>query len=131
MIQDRVAYYSQEMGMNCAESILHAAAEEWGLDLDANTYKALGCFGGGMGCGNLCGALAGSVAAIGLRYIDQSAHQSPHSRKKAAEMVRRFNEEVGGDLCKDLSKQYRRPDVRCLPLITIAARILDQVTAEE
>ena len=53
-------------GYNCAQSVLHAFAEELGMDEDTATRVAAS-FGGGMGrSGGPCGALTGALMALSL-----------------------------------------------------------------
>lgn len=50
----------------CAESVLRAAAKAYNLDLDENTFRTLGPFGGGISIEHICGAITGGVASIGV-----------------------------------------------------------------
>ena len=61
---NRATRYMSE-GYTCAESVLRAVSEEYGIEIN-HPHVAMG-FGGGMGfMGEVCGAMTGAVMAIGL-----------------------------------------------------------------
>ena len=52
-------------GYTCAESVLMAVSQEYGMEIE-DPHVAMG-FGGGMGLmGEVCGAVSGAVMAISL-----------------------------------------------------------------
>lgn len=53
---------------NCAEVILYAANDYYGLEANSLVLKMIEPFGSGMNSRKACGALTGGVAAIGLMY---------------------------------------------------------------
>ena len=55
MLRDYVKKYYLEQRRNCAESLLRAANEAYGLNLTEADFALLSGFGGGMGCGSVCG----------------------------------------------------------------------------
>lgn len=51
---------------NCAQAVLHAVLEKYGLYFDEATSVIAG-MGGGIGLqGNVCGAVSGAIAALGV-----------------------------------------------------------------
>ena len=131
---------------NCAQSVLGAFCEEWGLDRKTALKLATG-LGGGLRCGEICGAVSGAVAAIGLKcgfYIEKDIAQKNYCNKKTYEFVERFNKEYGAILCRDLlGIDIRRPEDHmtqeardahkaiCPRLVTGAVKILEGMTFEE
>lgn len=74
MEKQRIARIYLEEDNNCAETILRAANEEYGLNLSDGDAKLIAAFGGGMGCGGTCGALAGALAVLGRVAVEGRAH---------------------------------------------------------
>ncbi len=130
MLRDRVKAYYLERDFNCAEALLHAANDEYGLGLDDGTYRLVGGFGGGMGCGHACGALCAGIAAIGERHIAGQAHKTPALKDLCTQFVQSFNESLGSENCEELKARYKRDDVRCLETVERAADVLEKVLAE-
>lgn len=120
-----VKNYMIDQKLNCAETILHAAADAWKLDVPAEAYHAVGPYGGGMGCGNTCGALLGALAALGVRDIKTDAHQTEGLREEAGNFVKDFTERFGSTQCTELKEKYADPDVRCLHLVEEVADLLE------
>jgi len=125
-LEEVCARLYREHDYNCAETVLHAAAEVYGLDLTRDAYKAIGGFGGGCGCGHLCGAVAGGCAAIGCLRIKTVAHQSD-AGELCAELLTRFEKETGSVLCRDLRPRLFTDKARCEATILAGARALDSI----
>ena len=96
--------YSQ--GYHCSQVVLAYAAEELNLDTET-AYRISAGFGGGLFLGNVCGCVAGAIMALGLAY----GHDKPNDSEVSAEMKaktlefqRRFTEENGSVICKELIK---------------------------
>jgi len=47
-------YYGEKYDLNCSETILYAANEEYGLNLSKETFKTMAAFGGGMAIEATC-----------------------------------------------------------------------------
>ena len=79
-------------GFNCAQSVLLAFIEEFGLEQDVAARLAA-AFGGGISrSGRLCGAVSGALMVIGLRYGNTSG--ADRGAKEATYALgRRFLEE--------------------------------------
>ena len=132
MLVDKVKkYYSTELDLNCAETILYAANEEYNMDLPPKTLKAMAAFGGGMAIESVCGAATGSIAVIGILFTKERAHESDRIKTLTAEFMNRFNDELGTLNCKELKQKYRNDQVRCSKMIETAADILDKIVKRE
>jgi C_GCAxxG_C_C family probable redox protein len=62
-------------------------------------------FGGGIaGMGSVCGAVVGAVMAIGLKHgREEPEHARPHAYAPAQEVYRRFQQEMGSAICRELT----------------------------
>ncbi len=130
MIRDRVRTYYVEGDMNCAEAVLHAANDEYGLGISDESFKLIGGFGGGLGCGSICGALTGGIAAIGQQTIETKAHDAKMLKERCAALVKDFNDRLGTDNCEELKARYRTEDSRCLEIVLSAADALDEILGQ-
>ena len=91
-------------GFNCSQVVLSKVSEEYGLDKDMACHIA-SAFGGGMNCGNVCGCVTGALMALGLVYgFDQPGEQelAAQIREKTLEFEKRFAQENGSILCREL-----------------------------
>lgn len=128
MLREMVSkYYNGSYDLNCAETILYAANEEYELGLSHETLKAMAGFGGGMAVEGVCGAAAGAVAVIGIMFTNQRAHESDRIKKLVGEFMKAFNEKLGTYNCKQLKERYRTEDERCSKMILTAADVLEEI----
>ena len=101
-------------GFNCAESVLMALAERWGVP-EENIPAVATAFGGGIASrGGPCGALTGALMAYGARGGRREA-EDIETKKAVNEMAERFIDsfarEAGSWLCRDLiGLDLRRPE---------------------
>jgi C_GCAxxG_C_C family probable redox protein len=97
-----VAYFLENY--NCAQSVLLAMFEHWNGKNDL-IPKIATAFGGGMGrCGSVCGALTGGMMALGIRFgtNEPSMEKRTETYELARKLFRRFEEENGSVLCREL-----------------------------
>ncbi len=89
--------------------------------------------------GEVCGALSGAVMALGLKYgrgQPQEPGAAPEAYAPVQRLYRRFNEEMGSPLCRQLTgfdlsttegyQQFRNSEVRltvCPKAVGTAARV--------
>ena len=119
--------YYLDQDMNCAESVLMAASEYYGLCLDESAFRAMSGFGGGIGCGHLCGAVVGAVAAIGAKYVNGRAHNTPGLTDKTAAFLQEFQETYGSVLCADLRRIKEDKNLpKCFWTVSCALELLDK-----
>ena len=131
MDKRRIAQIYLEEDNNCAETLLRAASEAYGLDLSPEDTRLIAAFGGGMGCGGTCGALAGALAVLGRVAIEGRAHATPGFRERCAALVQRFERELGSRECDAIKARHFKDDgTRCLHTVCAAADLLDDFLLE-
>jgi C_GCAxxG_C_C family probable redox protein len=100
-VKEAVSFFQQ--GYNCAQALLAAYAEQFGLDRETALKIACG-FGGGMHIGQTCGAVTGAFMVIGLKY--GAAVPDMNARKNTYELVQKFTEKFkarnGSVSCREL-----------------------------
>ena len=127
MLAETAKKYYLEGDYNCAESVLLAANEAYGLGLDPDTcYRLVSAFGGGMGCGSVCGALAGAMAALGQVAVTGRAHATEGFKDLCAGFVAAFEKELGAQDCKTLKERYFAEGSRCLQTVVLACGVLEK-----
>lgn len=124
-------------GMNCAQAVVLAFAEDFGMDASLAAKVACG-LGGGVGrTREVCGAVTGAALVLGLRYGADKSVVYPHVQ----DFMARFRAECGSVVCRELlagvqvtaggapeprtDEYYRKRP--CVELVKLAARILDQM----
>jgi C_GCAxxG_C_C family probable redox protein len=130
MLKERATYYYMEDGCNCAEAVLLAANDVYGLGLSDETAKVVGGFGGGMGCGNACGALCGAIAVMGVKKMGRRAHETPGFSPACGALVKDFEAALGSTMCADLRKIHANQTQRCLKTVLAACDVLESHLAE-
>ena len=125
-LKDRAGMlYSQ--GMGCAEAILLAASEAYGLGLTEADAALFSGFRTGMGCGSTCGALVGAIGALGRKY-----KQREDLKELCARFVERFEKRMACDStdCVDLAARYKTEANRCRAAVEITAEALEGFVGE-
>ena len=123
--------YYVEKDYNCAETVLRAANEEYGLGLDESAYRLVGGFGGGMGCGSTCGALSSGIAVISRLLIGERAHATDGFKEKCAEFCQMFERKLGSTECSVLKEKYLEETNRCLKTVELAYGLLEDFLVSE
>ena len=93
-------------GLVCAESVLLATCEEFGVDVDEKTIPKIAfVFAGGIGnSGAVCGAVAGAIMAIGLiRDRRETYDEMMQTIRLGAEFRKRFEAEMKTINCRELT----------------------------
>lgn len=131
-------------GYNCAQAVLLAFADDFGLE--KNTAVMLSSsFGGGMGrLREVCGAVSGMFMVLGLKYGYASPENNEAKKelyKKVQEVAGLFKEDNGSIICRELlglnqkGKSDPTPEVRtenyykkrpCKELVKFAADLVDE-----
>jgi len=106
---------------NCAEAMLRAINDVYGLNLPEGSLLTASGFGGGMGCEKACGALCGGIAALGPLLVQDRAHATQGFGERCAALVQAFERDLGSDLCADLKPRYKTEESRCLKTVELAA----------
>jgi C_GCAxxG_C_C family probable redox protein len=124
-------YYSDKYDLNCSETIIYAANEEYNLNLSKETLKTMAAFGGGMGIESTCGAATGALAVLGIIFTQERAHESTRVKDLAREFMKNFIKRLNTNNCKELKERYRNDEVRCSKMVDAAAVILDDIVLRE
>lgn len=97
-----LAYFNN--GINCAQAVLSAYCEKYGLDLKT-AYRIAGGLGGGVRSGEICGAVSGAVLVIGLKYGQKEpgdAQAKAECYVRTEEFIKAYRDGNGSILCRDL-----------------------------
>jgi C_GCAxxG_C_C family probable redox protein len=133
-------------GLVCAESVLLATCEEFGVNVDKKVIPKIAyAFAGGIGnTGAVCGAVAGAVMAIGLiKDRGETMEEMMSVLGTAAEFRRRFESEMETISCRELTgldlsepkdlKQLMSSDIPqtvCFPAVAAAHRLVVDLLRE-
>lgn len=130
MLKDvAVKYY--DMGYNCAEAMLHAGNEYYGLALCEHDMRVAAAFGGGFQIGDVCGALSGSACVISAKYIETKAHdQQKDLRALTQKLVLAFQKRMGSRLCSQVKPVFYTKEVKCRNTVEVSAEVLETVITE-
>lgn len=123
-------YYDKEYNLNCAETIIYAANENYKLNLDKNALKSMAAFGGGMGIGDVCGAITGALAVLGIIFVKDRAHESSKIKELSMEFFDRFQNVFHEKNCIELKEKFVNYEERCSNMVYTAAKILEQLIEE-
>lgn len=91
-------------GFNCAQAVIGAFCDKYGID-EETAMRFAGGFGGGLRCGEVCGAVTGAVMVIGLKY-GQILPNDKESKEKCGEVTLKFMDEYkkrnNSVLCREI-----------------------------
>ena len=135
-----------KQGYNCSQSVLAVFCEELGMDIDT-AMKISSSFGGGMGrMREVCGTVSGMFMVAGLAFASSSdsAIEKGQHYKRIQELARRFKEQNGSIICRELlqgveSSTSPTPSERtetyykkrpCIDLVGDAVEIIEQYIKE-
>lgn len=123
-------------GMNCAQSVFGAFAEDFGMDAAMAAKVSCG-LGGGVGrMREVCGTVTGAALALGLIHGEDKSVTYPHVQR----LCERFKEECGSIVCRELlagvaattggAPEARTPEYYrkrpCVELVKLAVRLLEE-----
>jgi C_GCAxxG_C_C family probable redox protein len=128
---------------NCAQAVIAAYAEDYGVN-DKTALKFALAFGGGMGrTGETCGAVTGAFMVLGLKYEIMNisgTEKKELAYQKVKEFVKEFKARNNSILCKDLlgldigseegQKIFNEKDLHhnfCPKFVKDAAEILEKI----
>lgn len=123
MFKEKAEYYYGTLGKNCAEGLLLAAKDVFGMEFTESEVQLFVGFGGGMGCGSTCGALTACIAILSKKY---SARED--FRALCGGFVEAFEKKMGiGSInCAPLEEKYRTVETRCTTTVGLAAEALEE-----
>ena len=119
--------YMGRNDLNCAETMLYAANEHFGVGLSETALKAAAPFGGGIGREKACGAATGALMALGCLFAADRSHRDPTIKEISEEFLTRFHETFGSLDCVDIKQTHRTEERGCKPVVELAARVLEEV----
>nr|WP_302649631.1 C-GCAxxG-C-C family protein [uncultured Agathobaculum sp.] len=93
-----------QQGFNCAQAVVCAYCDQFGLDEETACKVAEG-FGLGMGIMEVCGALTGAFMLAGMRGSKGAAHPGEtkaQTYKTTKALAAAFKEKNGTYLCREL-----------------------------
>lgn len=125
-------------GLNCAQSVYCAFAEDFGMDAETAAKVSSG-LGGGVGrLREVCGAVTGAALVLGLKFGPDKAAVYP----KVQEFAAAFRAETGSIVCRELlegtgatsggapeartAEYYRKRP--CSELVRLAADLVAKMT---
>ena len=106
MDKKQIALDAMSKKFNCAQSVFVALSDDAGTSRDT-ALKTAACFGGGMRCGEVCGAVTGALMALGMEYgscKENDLEGKKFAGQKTLEFLKKFKEENGTILCRELLK---------------------------
>lgn len=117
-----------DKGYNCAQAVLCAYADLFGLD-EKQAYKIAEGFGSGMG-GMLdtCGAVTAAFMLIGLKNCSDALGDKstrPETYKRIRELAESFKNEAGSIVCRELKGETGLPVYPCPKCIETAAKLFE------
>lgn len=130
MLKDHLSKFYFDGNYNCAESVLRAGNEYYGLDLHDRDMKLIGAFGAGIQTGNTCGALLGAASILSMKYIEAKAHESEDIKPVVTLLMDKFKAAYNSTLCDDVKPRSFKEGFRCLAAVEKTCDILEQVIAE-
>ena len=114
-------------GCNCAQAVLCAYADLFGLD-EKQAYKIAEGFGTGMGgMGDTCGAVTAAFMLIGLKNSAGDKSMRPDTYKQVRELAEAFKAEAGSIVCRELKGSTGLPVYPCPKCIETAARLFENI----
>jgi len=122
-----VKYYSGEFDLNCAESMIYGANEEYDLNLNQKALDTMSSFGGGMGVESVCGALTGGLAVLGVLFTYNKSLDSEIRKAIVTDFYNAFEKRFGTDNCKKIKANFRDETVGCQNVVKWTAEVLEQV----
>ncbi|MCF0245400.1 MAG: C-GCAxxG-C-C family protein [Ileibacterium sp.] len=130
-LKEQAEYYYTQHDYNCAESLIHACNDVYGLNITNDDMKMLAGFGGGMFSGGPCGALIAISAALSKMVIKSKAHEERDVIMPAQQMVnRKFKQLLSGTTCPEVKVLHFDPEKRCLNTVLLAAQAMEETLAE-
>ncbi|MEW6585520.1 MAG: C-GCAxxG-C-C family protein [Nitrospirota bacterium] len=100
---DKAVYYFKK-GFSCASAILHAYADDFGIDRQLS-LQLPSLFSAGMGMAETCGVITGALMVIGVKYGKTKGHDFDTDKRNAERLrcfLREFQARNKYLKCKDM-----------------------------
>lgn len=122
MLKEKAVYHYFTAGKSCAEAILLAANEVYGLDMTDREVQLFAGFRTGMGCGSTCGILAGAIGVLSRMYGTRDDFKD-----LCARFVSSFETKLDCNSldCSVISAKYKTPETRCSDGVALGAEALE------
>lgn len=122
MLKEKAAYYYGTLDKSCAEAILMAANDVYGLGMAEDAIKLFVGFRTGMGMGGTCGALSGAIGVLSRMYGDRE-----DLKELCAAFVPVFEGKLacGTTECTPLAAKYKTEEKRCVAAVELTAEALE------
>lgn len=118
----------EKHGYNCAQAILCAYADLFGMD-EQTAYRIAEAFGTGMGgMGDTCGAVSAAFMLLGMKSKNGIGDKAGRAAlyKDVRELAAAFKAEAGSTICRELKGQTGLPVYPCAKCIETAAKLLEE-----
>ena len=123
MTKGEIAKNNFQNGCNCAQAVLLAFCEDYGMDRETALTVAAG-FGSGMGgLRETCGTVTGANMVIGLA----KGHDRPLTNRLFREFAERFKEKNGSIVCRELLAVRVKTRLTCADLCQDAGDLLEEL----
>ncbi len=129
-LKDCIQDYYFQNNYNCAEAMIHAGNDYYGLGISENDMRMVAGYGAGLQCGQTCGAIISAVSLLSMRYVAKNAHSSPDITITSNMLIKRFKDKYDSLLCKDIRPKSFQKEIRCLNTINFACDTLEEVIRE-
>ena len=127
MLKEKVLSYYLNQGKCCAESVLRACNDVYGLNIAPEDLILYTGFCGGMAYGSVCGCLAASMGVLCKLYVGREDF-----RDICRNVAVRFEEKLGHNSfnCAVLEPIYKTAETRCSACVSIASDALEEYIKE-
>ena len=126
MTKGETAKNNFQNGCNCAQAVLLAFCEDYGMERETALTIAAG-FGSGMaGLRETCGTVTGANMVIGLA----KGKNRMEANRTFREFADRFREKNGSLVCKELLAARIKTRLTCADLCYDAGNLLEEILAK-
>ena len=126
MTKGEIAKNNFQNGCNCAQAVLLAFCEDYGMERETALTIAAG-FGSGMaGLRETCGTVTGANMVIGLA----KGKNRMDANRTFREFADRFREKNGSLVCKELLAARIKTRLTCADLCYDAGNLVEEILAK-
>ncbi len=134
MLRDElIRYYYPGNGHNysCAEAMMRAMNDYYGLSLPEEMFYAASSFSGGCWQNEMCGGLASIAAVLGIMYSRNGhGHDSVELKKLIIQLFSQVRGKYGCTNCGSLKPLIHVPERKCEPGLVFMCDIAEQLIRE-
>ena len=124
-------HYFEDEFFNCSEAIIRAANDYYDLKIADDDLLLFGGYGSGMYSGMTCGCLDAGAAIISKMYVRENARKEINRiRPLIQNLVRNYNEHLGGTTCMVLKPKYYTKERFCLRTVILSAEVIEKTINE-